>query len=167
LIGSADSVPTIAALLTDKELSHMARYALERMPCPEAVKAMRDALSQTEGLVKVGVINSLGVRRDAESVGTMIKLLDDSDPEIVAAAAAALGSIGNTEAAKALGAFQAKAPEPLQLPAADAYLTCAERLLADGNKAEAMVIYKALSKAEQKHVRLAAVRGMLAVTGQK
>jgi HEAT repeat protein len=167
LIGSADSVPTIAALLTDKELSHMARYALERMPCPEAVKAMRDAVPKTEGLLKVGVINSLGVRRDAESVGTMVKLLDDSDPEIVAAAAAALGSIGNSEAAKALSAFQKKAPEPLQLPAADAYLTCAERLLADGKKAEAMLIYKALSKAEQKHVRLAAVRGMLAVTGQK
>jgi hypothetical protein len=57
LIGTAASVPALAPLLTDKELSHMGRYALERMPCPEAVAALRDALPKTAGLLKVGVIN--------------------------------------------------------------------------------------------------------------
>src|SRR5439155_1170293 len=35
-VGSAACVPALAALLSDKDLSHMARFALERMPAPEA-----------------------------------------------------------------------------------------------------------------------------------
>ena len=168
LIGSAASVPALAGLLTDEKLSHMSRYALERMPDAEAVGAMRDALPKTSGKLKVGVINSLGVRRDADSTKALVGLLEDSDQEIVAASAAALGEIGTSEAAKTLGAFQEKAPEALRLAAADACLACAERLLADGKKAEAMLIYKSLSKPEQpKHVRLAAMRGLLAATGKK
>ena len=46
--GSAASVPALTALLTDEKLSHMARYALERMPCPEAVKAMRDVAAESQ-----------------------------------------------------------------------------------------------------------------------
>jgi HEAT repeat protein len=169
LIGTAESVPALAGLLPDAKLSHMARYALERMPSPEAVTAMRDSLPKVKGRVKVGVINSLGVRRDAKSLSALVALLKDSDKETVAAAAAALGSIGNAEAAKALGALQAKAPKGLKLAVADAQLTCAERLLADGKKAQAMAIYNALRKAEDqpKHVQLAANRGLLAAMRSK
>jgi len=168
LIGSADSVPSLAALLTDEKLSHMARYALERMPAPEAVKAMRDAVSKVKGKLKVGVINSLGVRRDDASTAALVALLKDSDKEVAGAAAAALGAIGTAEAAKALQTFQASAPQQLRLAAADACLTCAEQLLADGKKAEATEIYKALNKPDQpKHVRLAAMRGLLAAAGKK
>ena len=168
LIGSADSVPALAALLTDAKLSHMGRYALERMPCPEAVGAMRDALAKTSGKLKVGVINSLAVRRDTGSVAALVALLKDSDQQIAGAAASALGDIGTSEAAKALGAFQASAPEGLRLVAADACLACAEQLLAGGKKAEAMLIYKSLAKPDQpKHVRVAATRGLLAAAGKK
>ena len=168
LVGSADCVGAVAKLLTDEKLSHMARYALERIPCPEAVGAMRGALAKSEGRVKVGIINSLGVRRDAESVKALVALLKDSDAEIAAAAAAALGSIGNDAAAKALGAFQSKAPEGLKPAAADACLVCAERFLADGEKAKAIKIYKSLmGPGQPKHVRLAAMRGQLAAAGKK
>ncbi len=167
LVGSGECVPTVAHLLTDEKLSHMARYALERIPDDAAVAAMREALPKVKGRQKTGVINSLGVRRDAKAVPALVDLLGDSDKEIAAAAAAALGSIGGAEAAKALGDFQAKAPKELQLAAADAYLVCAEQFLADGKKLEAMKIYKALTKSEHKHVRLAATRGVLAATGKK
>jgi HEAT repeat protein len=168
LIGSAECVPAVAPLLEDEKLSHMARYALERIPDAAAVAAMRDALAKVKGKVKVGVINSLGVRRDAQSSEALVALLEDSDKEVAAAAAAALGAIGTPEAAKALEAFQAKAPEELGLAVADAQLTCAERLLADGNNAEATKIYKALSKPDlPKHVRVAAMRGLLAAAGKK
>jgi HEAT repeat protein len=168
LIGSAESVPALAELLLNKDLSHMARYALERIPAAEAGAALRAALPQAEGLVKVGVINSLGVRRDVESLAPLAALLRDSNSEVAAAAAAALGAIGIPEAAKALEDFQKETPANLRLAVADANLACAERLLADGKKAEATAIYKALSTQDlPKHVKLAAVRGMLAVTGQK
>ena len=50
LFGTADSVPALAPLLADKKLSHMARFALERMPCAEAAKAMRDSPSAPKGV---------------------------------------------------------------------------------------------------------------------
>ena len=78
VIGTAESVPTLAGLLADKDLSHMARYALERIPAPEAAQAMRDALPKLNGALKVGVIGSLGVRRDAASVPALAALLADS-----------------------------------------------------------------------------------------
>lgn len=168
LIGSADAVPALAELLTDKDLSQLGRYALERIPDPAATAALREALPKTDGLLKVGVINSLGVRRDADSASALQGLWDHTDPQIAAAAIAALGAIGSSEAAAALGEIHSKVPEVLRATTADARLHCAERLLAADKKLEALAIYKALNAEDQpKHVRLAAVRGMLAATGQK
>lgn len=108
LIGSAASVPALAGLLENAELSYMARYALERMSCPESVAAIRKALPKVSGRLKAGMINSLGVRRDAASTSALAALLGDSDPEVAAAAAGALGDIGTPEAARALKAFAGK-----------------------------------------------------------
>ncbi len=167
-IGTAESVPALAALLPDKDMSHMARYALERIPAPEAAAALRDALSKVSGAVKVGVIGSLGARRDAESVAGLTPLLGDADKAVACAAACALGNIGNAEAGKALSNSAKTAPEGVKAAVADGCLACAERLLADGNKAGALALYKALNTPDQpKHVRLAATRGVLAVAGKK
>jgi HEAT repeat protein len=168
VLGTAESVPALAGLLPEKDHSHMARYALERIPAPEAAQAMRDALPKLSGALKVGAIGSLGVRRDAASVPALAALLGDADVAVACAAACALGDIGSTEAAKALGDFAKKAPEGVKPAVADACLACAEQLLADGKKADALAIYKSLSGEDQpKHVRLAATRGMLTAAGKK
>jgi HEAT repeat protein len=152
LIGSVESVPALAALLGDKDLAHAARDALEAMPYPEAVQAIREALPKLAGLQKVGAIQSLGTRRDVQSVAALAGLLADQDRQVASGAAAALGEIGTLEAADAL---RKAAPA-----AADALLACAERLAADGRQAEAKAIYAALDVPEQpKHVRWAASRG--------
>lgn len=70
VIGTAESVPALAALLPDAHLSHMARYALERIPAPEAAKALRDALAKTSGALKAGVAGSLVVPRHGVHRGT-------------------------------------------------------------------------------------------------
>ena len=46
----------------------MARYALEPIPDPSVDDALRDALGKLKGRLLVGVIGSLGVRRDAKAV---------------------------------------------------------------------------------------------------
>ena len=167
VIGTADSVPALAALLPDAKLSHMARFALERIPAPEAARALREALSKTEGKVKVGVISSLGQRRDAESVSSLAKLITDSDAAVAHAAAHALGAIRNADAAKALADARPSQPEVKQA-VTDASLACAEALLADGKKTDATAIYKRFAGQDQpRHVRLAATRGILAVAGKK
>lgn len=167
-IGTAAAVPALAAMLADEELSHMSRYALERIPAPEAAAAMRDALPKLNGALKVGAIGSLGVRRDAASVAALGGLLDDADAAIASAATYALGLIGTPQAGKALGEQAKKAPEGMKPAIADASLICAERLLDDGKKAEAVALYTSLNSEDQpKHVRLAATRGMLEAAGKK
>jgi HEAT repeat protein len=146
----------------------MARFALERIGGPASVAAMRDALPKVSGALKAGVIESLGARRDGASVDVLTGLVGNGDQTIAFAAINALGKIGTPGAGVALSGIVKKAPEGLKPIAADACLACAECLAADGKKAEAMLLYKGLSGADQpKHVRLAAVRGLLAAAGKK
>lgn len=166
VVGTAEAVPALAALLASEELSHMARYALERIPDPAAAKALREAIPQLNGKLKAGVIGSLGVRKDADSVAIVAPLLADADPVVARAAACALGDIQTADAVAALSA--ASVPAECQMAVTDALLACAEKLLADTQRAEAMKIYKKFTGDQQpKHVRLAATRGLLACAGKK
>jgi HEAT repeat protein len=166
VIGTADSVPALAGLLADKEHSHMARYALERIPAPEAAQALRDALPKLDNTLKIGVMGSLGVRQDAASVPALVAALNDADPAVARSAAMALGAIGAPEAVTALQAAK-PASDAVQIAVTDACLACADGLLADGKKLEAMTVYKGFAGEDQpKHVRLAATRGMLACAGK-
>jgi HEAT repeat protein len=167
IVGTAASAPALAALLENKELSHMARFALERIPAPEAAQALRDALPKLSGALLAGVIGSLGVRRDTASVPALKRMLGDGDPLVARAAAHALGDIRNVDAARALTEAWSRSHQA-KAAITDASLACAEALLMSGNKAEAQTIYKSLSGEDQpRHVRLAATRGMLTGAGKK
>ncbi len=160
IIGTAASVPALAAMLPNKDLSHMARYALERIPASEAAEALREGLVKTSGAEKAGIAGSLGVRRDAESVSDLSALLGDNDEMIALAAATALGDIGTAAAAEALH-NATTAAEPVKLRIADARLTAAEKLLAAGDRAAAKKVYTSLVASPVKSVKLAATRGLL------
>jgi hypothetical protein len=165
VVGTAQSVEALAALLRAEETSHIARYALERIPDAKAVEALRDALPKVSRKLKPGMIGSLGVRRDTKSIGAISKLLGDSDAQVARAAAHALALIGTPAAAKELSRFAKKAPAPMKVSAADARLICAEQLLADGKKSEAVALYKELQGDNQPaQVKVAAMKGMLAAT---
>lgn len=161
LIGSAHCVPALAARLSDPQLATAVRIALEVLPVRQADKALRDNLSKLDGLLKVGVIQSLGARRDPESVRALTVLLRSQDPQIVSAAAAALGEIATTRAAKVLRDFLPHAPADLLGPVADAALVCAERLFASGRKSEAGALCQSLAGITvPKHIQDAARRGL-------
>jgi hypothetical protein len=81
---------------------------------------------------------------------------------LAAAAAAALGRIASPQAAEALAGAKDKTSGKVQMVVLDAYLKCADKLAAQGKKAEAMAIFKALGKADMpKPIRTAAARGMI------
>lgn len=166
MIGTAASVPALAALLGDKDNSHMARFALERIGGPEAGEVLRKALDDLAGDLKRGMISSLAGRRDTACVPALAKLLG-ADATLAAAAAEALGTIGTPEALAALAVADPTAPGGLGRAVVDARLACAERLLAAGRRAEAQAAYESLAAAARgkpaaKHVELAATRGILA-----
>lgn len=62
LVASAKSVPALAPLLRDAKTAESARYAIERIPGPEADAALRDALGTLTGVAKAGVAGSIAVR---------------------------------------------------------------------------------------------------------
>lgn len=162
IIGSAASVPAIAPLLLHDELSVFARQALERIPGPEADKALRDAVATSRGRTRVGIINSVAVRRDSRAVPLLVKAATD-EPEATAAAAKALGEIGTAESAKALEAFRGKGTPTQRLAVADAFLICAERLVASGERGQAVRLLEPLTdRSQPAHVRLAAERALSA-----
>jgi HEAT repeat protein len=161
-IGSAESIPALAALLANPELSHMARYALVRMPSAAASKALRRSLPAVNASLKVGIINSLGLMEDKQAVGLLTRLLWDPDVDIAAAAASALGCIATVEAARTLGEFRKHAPTDLQPVASSAWLLAAQRLAGKGQRSEAAGIFRQLYRAENSvPLRLAGFRGLI------
>ena len=159
-IGTDQSVAPLAKLLTDEKLSHMARFALQRMPSDKVDAVLRDALSKVGEKLKVGIVSSIADRRDPKAVAALAKLVSSSNADLAGAALAALGRIGGTEAAAAIGA--ATVPENLQATKADAQLMCADALIKDGKTAAAAAIYNTLTAVgNPKMVRVAAFQGLV------
>jgi HEAT repeat protein len=157
--GTRNAVAPLAAVLGDENLSHMARYGLEPIPDPAVDDALRAALDKLKGRPLVGVIGSIGVRRDAKAVDRLIVLLKDSDTQVGRAAARALGRFGTPAAAKALADAMTDAPAANQLAFCEGLLRCAECCLAHDQRAEALAIYDRLNRAQAPpQVREAAAR---------
>ena len=163
MIGTVKAVPALAPLLADKDMSHMARYAIERIPGQEASKALGGAAGKLTGQLKIGMINSLGARRDAASTPMLTGLLKDSDAQVASAAASAIGRIGAKDAAGPLMEYLAAAPTATQGAAYDAALELATGLTAT-DKAAAAAIFEKLYAADRPiRVRCAALRGLATV----
>lgn len=167
-VGTPASVPALAALLPDEKLSHMARFALEPMPCACVDTAFREALATTQGMPKVGVITSIGARRDAKAAPLLNHLLGDGDLNIARAAAGALGRIATPEAVEALLAFRASACAGMRPALAEALLAAANQLAADGKGDAAAAVYnEMLVPGWPKRVRMGAFAGLMAAQPQE
>ena len=167
-IGTKDAIAPLAALLGDEKLSHMARYGLETIRDPAVDDALRDALAKLKGPPLVGVIGSIGMRRDAKATDALARLLDESNPDVVQTAARSLGKIGTSAAAKALGAALDKLSVPNQLACSEALLRCAESLAAAGQAEEALAVYDRLRAIQGPHqVRAGGLRGAVLTRGKE
>jgi len=164
--GTKAAVPALAALLPNKELSSWARIALEAIPDPAADEALRQAVGKLEGRLLVGVINSIGVRRDPKAIATLVAKLKDADPEVASAAAEALGRIGGDQPIKALEPLLASAPPAVRSSVAYGCVLCAERLLDEKKAEDAAKLYDAVRKADVPKYRIAeGTRGAILARG--
>ena len=167
IYGSAAAVPELAKLLPMPELSSWARIALESIPGPEADEALRTATASLQGRLLVGTINSIGVRRDAAAVAALSGKLKDADVEVAAAAAVALGRIGNDDASKALRTALADSSPEVRSFVAEGCVLCAERLHSEGKLADAIAIYDEVRAADVHLQRIVeATRGAILARGQ-
>ena len=137
----------LAALLCNEELSHMARYGLEPIPDPAVDTALRDTLEKVKGRLLVGVIGSIGVRRDPKAVAPLVNRLDDPDPEVVQAAARALGRIGTLDAVAPLEKALLSTAQVNRIAVSEGLFRCADVLRSQGQRKEAQAIYEQLRTA--------------------
>jgi HEAT repeat protein len=163
VMGSDVSVPALAGMLLDPGTSNMARYALERIPGAAANRALGEALARSSDKIRIGIVNSLGVRRDPASVVWLRPLAMGTDAASASAALFALGAIADRSAVQALAEAQGKNPA-----AAEAYLKAADRLVEVGSKADALPIYQKLYAAGSPPIiRVGALRGIAMAGGKQ
>jgi len=146
VIGNNDSIPILADLLHNSDLSQPARAALEAMPSSQVDVVFRTQLTRLESdqLIRIGIIDSIGSRRDAASVPSLAGLLPQSPSAIQLSIVTALGKIASDESSSLLLQLL-RNPSKLDLHAiADATLRCADRFAQEGKTSEAIVLYNAV-----------------------
>lgn len=156
-MGSARSVPVLAALLQrDAREAEAARYALEGIPGPEASTALRRALQSSRGNVRVGIISSLGVKKDPLAVPLLARLTGEGDPVTRTAAVQALGHIGTPQALNVLAGVR-----PRDLAVSQALLRAATAVVRSGNRGAGLPVITSLTKVgTPAPVRVAALRAL-------
>ncbi len=110
-IGGDESVKALTDIMNDSdtELRECARRALEKNPSKSAIASLRAALeTEKDVTMQIGLVNSLGERKDANSVALISKFLEN--PKTSSAAAMALGKIANEAAIEALFGVYNKLP---------------------------------------------------------
>ena len=168
IYGSSAAVPALAPLLSDPQLASWARIPLEAIPGAEADEALRKSLEVLDGDLLIGVINSIGVRKDAGSVTALAARLTHKNPDVAAAAAVALGHVGDGEATKALRTALATTPLTVRGAVAEGCVLAAERAMAQGRDKDAIEIFDEVRKTELPKQRvLEATRGSILARKQE
>jgi len=167
IVGDESAVPALAALLADEKLANYARCALEGIPGPAADAALREALTRLDGLRLVGVLGSIGVRRDAAAVDPVTTLLRSDDPAILTAAARALGHIGTARSAKLLQETLARIKPELREAVGNACLICIQSLAKQGETDKALALCVAVESADlPEHITSAATYQAILAQGE-
>jgi hypothetical protein len=167
VVGGPAAVPALASLLDQEHLADYARSGLEAIPDPSAGEALRKALPRLKGRLLAGVVNSLGVRRDAAAVPELQKLALNPQSGVAAEALASLGMIGTGEAAKTVHKVLTDGPADLRIPAAHAALTASAQLARDGNPAAARVLLECVGRTQPAGYLAAAAQRQAAALSAK
>ena len=165
VIGTEAAVPALAALLSDEQLSHYARFGLEPIPSSAVDDALRGSLTKLQGGLLVGVINSMGARRDSGAVPAISALLGSEDAEVAGVLFRSLGRIASPESIAILKETMS-GTLPLNVAVADACLTAADVLALAGDAAGAIEIMDGVRQADlPKYLRVGALAGAIRLRG--
>ncbi len=161
IIGGKTALPALAGLLKSDETAGIACLALTTYPPGKADELLRLALSSSQGIARVQIIDTLGNRRDPRAVDLLAPLARNSDAAVAAAAIAALGNIGEKPAWNAIASLRKSVPANLSEVVTAAMLQCAAEFAVSGDKKMAAAVYgDLLSASEPAFVRRAAFMGL-------
>jgi len=173
-IGKGESVPALVKLMSaeDEHLADYARRALEKNPDSSATEALLEALAKAEDSSwKIGLIGALGRRGVESAVGAIAQALKDPDPQVGAAAVAALANIGGVNSGRAMIGVLNTPGSPIAIRAAGALVDIAQELARQGIYGDAAQIYKVLYQGATRmardpktfnpyNIRVAAINGL-------
>jgi HEAT repeat protein len=166
VIGTAQAVPEVAPFLTDPELSQAARQTLDGLPYPQVDVVLREAVVKATGPAKAGIIDSIGWRAKPDSERVLAPLLSDSDTNVSAAAATALGRIGSKKAVADLLRARDNAVPAVQWAVLAGLLNAADGLSAHHEGAAAAIYAKLNESQYPMAIRTAAWRGLILTDAQ-
>lgn len=167
-IGTGKCVPQLESMLTDNEISHMARYALGRIQDPKAGDAIHRAIARTSGKLKVGMINSIVDLNYLPALPDIAKLVNSDDDQVAVAAVKALGYFGGSDSVTTLLKVRGSANKDMKIEIDNAMLNCAEKFIADGQRRDARNIYKEYySEKHPEQLRIAGLKGLMNVGGEE
>ncbi len=166
-VAGKDAVESLVGFLDDKTWSHYARFALQKMEGENVTEALLKSLDTLEGDLKLGVIGTIGRRRDPIAIAPLAKLLGDADVKVADSAAVALGWIGTTDAAAALtAAFGAEKDSKRKESLASVLLLVGQRLAKTRNTQAAIDVFDLLRDAEiPKPCRIGATQSAILARG--
>ena len=141
LVGSKASVPILSRMLQQKETFDMALFAMARIPGTNVDKVLRQMIMKMKGEKQIGIVSTLGERKDAKSIKVLGKLIY-GDPEIADASLSALGNIGGQEAIAVLSEAIESLSGQRRDAAMNAYMRCADQLVKDGHISQAKAVYQ-------------------------
>ena len=147
-VGTAKAVPVLGKLLADPRLHDYARDGLERIPDASAGKALLGALPSLEANLRIGVIITLGDRREKGAVGALEKIAKNGkDPVAAASAISSLGKIANPKAGKAIIGLLSSDDASVKAAAKNAALSAAQRMEKEGSNKPAKKLRAAVEQA--------------------
>ena len=162
IYGSEKCVTDVGKLLRDEQLSSWARITLEAIPGKESSQVLREAANSVKGRLLIGVLNSIGVRRDVDSVEVLAKYVTDSDAGVASAAAVALGRLGNETSTEVLKKSMAKVGDEVRSAVAEGLVLSAEASMMQGKLDYAKDIYDGVRSAKVPQQRIVeATRGAI------
>lgn len=166
LTGGSESVPALSAMLNDPAIREMARFALVRIPAPEAGRALINALPKADPAFQVAIMGGLAERKERAAAPVVAKMLSSDNPQVRRAALETLGSIPNRASADLLWRIRTRGAGWERIAARDAYIRLAESLAASGSPGAALPMFTRLrSQAENSVEKCAALNGLAKIQG--
>lgn len=167
-IAGYEQIPALAKAFRSDDLVDFALAVLVRIPGKASLEAIRRELPRSKGRSKLAIVSALGDRRDPTSVTSLTPLLHLADPALAAAAAHALGKIGDRGGILAVEKVYRKADPSQRTALGDALLIGADRLrdAGDGKASEALYESVDTNSADPRQ-RAAALRGVVSLNSDK
>lgn len=163
-VGGEEAIQPLAELLDDQEFSHYARYGLQTNPAAAASEALLQATTRLEGDLLVGVVNSLGARKEPAAIPRLAELVTAADRSVAVAAAGALAEIGTDEALDTLSGL----PVTKHAHLADPLMEGAEQRMMRGDRKQAAKLFQSITSAPvANHIQRSACIGLVDASSQQ